>query len=222
MPLDPISVKYEQKDRPTKSKSGRSCFGLVLSLIILITLLGIATLASLKLAISPIKQHVDNLPHNFPIDLAIYQVDQAQIEASTQTSQQAILKLVNYLPDWILNPLLEAISDDLNYQLVNTYNNFATSSQQLSLDDLKHALSNQSLKQTQTIALAWQDLDIQQSELLNYYQTKLAQADYNYKENITDYEINLGFWKQGVFGHLNLQPDQDKTDAILTVNYLNP
>jgi len=222
MPLKESIIKYEQaypRSRP-KKHGAFSCFGLIIGLLIIVIVMGLVVVISIKLAINPIKEQVDNLPADFPTDLAIYQMDQAKIETYSQTARQKIIKLANLLPDWIVNPALSYIADDLSQQLSNTYGNFATTTN-LNLDDLKNALGNKKLKDTQTLSLKWDNLQIDQDELLSYYKQQLSQSDYAFKEDIRDYEINLGFWKDGVFGNLNLKPDQNNTDAQMTVNYFN-
>ena len=222
MPIKkPPKIDYEDNYSSIKKRKRFSCLGLFFSLIILSVFLSLAVIISVKVAINPIKQSIDNLPQNFPQDLTIYNIDQAKIEEYSKTSQDKIIELANLLPDWVVNPVLNLISDDLNNKLVNTYNNFSTATDHLTLDDLKQALDNDKIKQTQTLSLSWNNLDINQEELLNYYKQELKNNDYSFKEDIRDYEINLGFWKQGIFGNLNLSENNSKTQANMTVNYLN-
>ncbi|MEK7072732.1 MAG: hypothetical protein AAB969_04125, partial [Patescibacteria group bacterium] len=58
---------------------------------------------------------------------------------------------------------------------------------------------------------------------------KLQESNFQFKENLSDYQINLGFWKDDVFGIMSFS-DKKKdidggvkynSDVNITVNYLN-
>ena len=77
--------------------------------------------------------------------------------------------------------------------------------------------------------MSWNSVDKTKEELAAYYKQKLAASNFEFKENLGDYQINLGFWKDDIFGLMSFSDKKDaidggvkyNSDVNITVNYLN-
>lgn len=211
---------FNFKSRPPKKKG--SCLKLFFALILSGLVVVLAVFFSFKLIIGPTLQKIDQLPQNFPPELALYQADQVKIESYSQKSQEKILALAQKLPDWLLEPLLKLVSDDFKNKLTAIFGNSAPFKKDLTIDDLKQAIKSVSPGQNQTFLLSWDKLNLTKEALADYYREKLKGADFELKENLSDYQINLGFWKDNVFGEMIFKDQPEKTaSAQILVNYLN-
>lgn len=165
---------------------------------------------------------MDGLPGDFPQEFSFYQLDQAQISIQTPKAKQKIVELIKIMPDWLANPILNYFSSDLQNKLSQTFGDKAGIANNLTADDLKKAFQSLNPEQVKTVSLSWKELDKTKEGLAAYYQQKLKEANFEFKENIGDYEINLGFWKDGIFGEMIFSGGNggDKSNAEIMVNYL--
>ena len=94
---------------------------------------------------------------------------------------------------------------------------------------MKKAIKATNLEKIQTVNIAWEKIDKTKEEIAAYYKEKLAAADFQFKENLSDYQINLGFWKNDIFGIISFIDKKEdieggvkyNTQVDMTVNYLN-
>lgn len=218
------SVGDEQEFYPRrKRRKKHSCLKFLIGLIfVLITILAIV-FATIKFALGPAMKAVNGLPGDFPKDLTVYQANEAQIKIQTEESKEKIIKLIKTMPNWLAAPILNWLSENLQSKVVEDFGGKLNIPQNFTAEDLKKILESTDLKKIQAVSLSWENLNKTKEELAAYYKQKLAEADFQFKENLADYQIDLGFWKDGVFGTISLSDKNGSTstDAEMKVNYLN-
>ncbi|HLD28237.1 MAG TPA: hypothetical protein VJB67_01340 [Patescibacteria group bacterium] len=234
--IDEVKKRIDRLDRPASFKNtpisrrrGRrqqsggifKFFGcLIITVIIILTIV----YATLRFAVSPIVKKIDNLPETFPQELTLYQPENAEIELQNPKSQQIILSLIKVLPDWAIEPALKYLSDDLKSQISQNFGDNISIAKDFSVDDLKSALKLVDLSGAKSINLSWVGLDKTKEELASFYKQKLSLSEFQFKENLADYKIDLGFWKDDVFGTISLTDAKGgvgESDVNMTVNYFN-
>lgn len=212
--------------RPRQKKSWPKIIIAILLALLIILLIGYF---SLKFFIGPIVKTVDGLPSDFPTALTFYQADQAQINLASPIGQAKMIAGLQAMPDWILDIFFNFLSDDLKNKLADNFGENINIDKNFSADDLKEALDNIDLDKTQTVNLSWKNLDKTKEEMAAYYKQKLQAANFDFKENLNDYQINLGFWQNDIFGLMSFSDKKEKIEggvkygsqADITVNYLN-
>ncbi|HNP75243.1 MAG TPA: hypothetical protein PKL09_02645 [bacterium] len=195
-----------------------------LSLVFVGLIIIIISGLSLKLAIGPIIKKVDGLPGNFPAELAFYQLEQASITVQDQTSRQKIIRLIDKMPNWLIQPLIKRLSPQLQERLEQIFGDNLTKTAPTS-EELKQFLTSGQLDRLTSVSLSWSDLEKTKEELTSYYKEKLNTAGFRLEEKIEDYEINLGFWKNDIFGNISLQDQPQnlyQSDVNMTINYFSP
>ncbi|MEK7167902.1 MAG: hypothetical protein AAB791_02775, partial [Patescibacteria group bacterium] len=156
----------------------------------------------------------------FPKELAIYQLDQAEIKVQTDEGKKKILTLVDALPDWLVNPLLDYLSNDLKTKLGQTFND-SQIPKNFTAEDLKKSLENINPEEIKTVSLSWDSVGQTKEQIAAYYQDKLKGADFQIKENLADYQINLGFAKEDVFGLVSFKDAGSASSQVeMIINYL--
>lgn len=209
--------------RPRRRKKRRGFLKFLIALAIALLIIATIVYATVRFAVGPVVKSLDALPADFPQEIALYQPEQAKITMQTATSRDKIAGILKALPDWLLKPFLNYLSDDLKNQLVKNFGEQANMPQTLSLDQLKNIVQTVDLSGVKTLSLSWPSLDQSKEELAAFYKDKLAAAGFQFKENLADYDINLGFWKENVFGNISLSDDKKtygQTRANMLVNYL--
>ena len=210
-----------------KKRGGNRFLRFVLSFILSIIIVGLIGYATIKFFVGPIIKTVDGLPMDFPTELSLYNIDEATIDMQNPEGRQKVINGMRAMPDWVLNLFLNTLSDDLKGRLAKNFGSEINVPQNFSVDDLKSALENVGLENSKTINLSWDSVDKTKEEVAAFYKQKLSEADFEFKENLKDYEINLGFWKDDVFGMMSFSDDDKKTDSgynsdvDITVNYFN-
>lgn len=215
-----------KKRRRSKKRSLLKMLAAIFVAILLVAFIGYLTL---KFFIGPIVKTVDGLPSDFPIGIDFYQGDQAIINLENQAGKQKMIAGLKAMPDWVLNMFLNFLSDDLKKKLADNFGDEINIPKNFSVNDLKQALKDVDLDQTKTVNLSWAGIDKTKEELAAYYKQKLTASNFEFKENLGDYQINLGFWKDDVFGIMSFADKKDSSDGgikynsdvNITVNYLH-
>ena len=181
---------------------------------------------TLRFFIGPIVKTVDSLPNDFPSELSLYQVDQAKIDLQDSQSREKLIAGLKAMPDWVLTLFVGALSDDVKAKLSQNFGDNVNIPKNFSADEIKEALKTVNLDQAKTVDLSWDFVGKTKEEIAAYYKQKLAEADFEFKENLADYEINLGFWKDGVFGTMTFADQKENkgqaeygSQVEMTVNY---
>mgnify|MGYP001558798102 CR=1 FL=1 len=200
-----------------------------IAIVLTILLLALVGYLALKFFIGPIVKTVDGLPSDFPTDLSLYQADRAEINLENQIGKARMIDGLKSMPDWVLTIFLNLLSNDLKKKLADNFGDNINIPNNFSVDDLKKALATVDLNKAETVNLSWTGLDKTKEEIAAYYKQKLQESNFQFKENLSDYQINLGFWKDDVFGIMSFS-DKKKdidggvkynSDVNITVNYLN-
>lgn len=219
----PEEYSNEGKDLNNSRRADifRFC-GCGLAAIFLIIVIIFITIRSV---VGPAITKLDGVPDNFPKDIALYQPDQAKVKLQNQVGREKTLDLLKKAPDWALPYLWKFLSENNKKQLLGVLGQAPDLAAQFSIDDFKTLLDASTTDATlyDTVSLSWNNLDKGKQDLLNYYKEILSDNDFQFEEKISDYKINLDFWKEGVFGTASLQdekfqPHETKMDMI--VNYL--
>ena len=225
--LDENPKKHQDYDPTDQINYGgghnRSCLKIFGCLIIVLAIIFFMVFLTIKMFIGPVIHTVDSLPADFPQEVAIYQLDQAKIKIQTPEAKEKILKIIESTPNWLLTPFLNYLSTNVKTQLADNFNNQIHVPQDLSVDELKKSLQSNNLKQAQTVSLSWKDINKSKEELASYYKKQLGENNFQVKENLSDYQIDLGFWKNDVFGVISLEDSFQKDGQSvmdMTVNYL--
>lgn len=209
-----------KKRKKKKSHTILKFFGC--SVLAILTII-IITFVLLKFIVGPVVRAVDELPNDFPKELAFYKIEEAKIQLQTPESREKIVEMMGAMPDWMLNPIIDRLSFNINSQVAQTFDNSVRVPEGLDAEKLKEIFSKTDLKDTQTVSLSWDNLDMEKEEGLSFYKAKLAENGFEFKENLEDYEINLGFWKDNIFGNILFRDDEsdsEQSQIDMTVNYL--
>ncbi len=224
--LSNSQTDLRQRQNQAKGKKSHSCLKIFGCLLVFIAMLGIIAAIGwsiINFATGPLIQTVDNLPADFPKELAVREINQTKIQLETPSAKEKVLKFLNSLPNWLLTPLLNYLSESVRVQLANSFGEQLGSSTSLTVADLKNILKSASSTQAQTVSVSWQDLQQAKDALAAQYERLLQAENFQTKKNISDYDINLGFWKQGIFGNMDFKDLNGKTagtNAEMKVNYL--
>ncbi|MFA5047660.1 MAG: hypothetical protein WC516_01320 [Patescibacteria group bacterium] len=225
--LDDNPKKRQNYDQMEQINYGRghnhSCLKVFGCLIIVLAIIIFIVFLTIKLFIGPVINSVSTLPSDFPQEVAVYQLDQAKIKIQTPEAKEKILKLIESTPNWLLTPFLNYLSTNIKTQLADTFNNNVRVPQNFTVDELKKTLESPQLKQAQTVSLSWQNINKSKEELADYYKKQLGANNFQVTENLSDYQIDLGFWKDNIFGIISLDDSFQKdgqSTMDMTVNYL--
>jgi hypothetical protein len=218
------SFNYAPRKYRKKRKWGRFIGYLLISLIVVLAICYL----TLKFLVGPIIRTVDGLPSGFPDELAIYELDKANISFQDPESRQKIISGMRAMPDWVLTLFLNALSDDLKSKLIDNFGDDINIDNNFNIDDLKAAFKSVDLHDAQTVSLSWEGVTKTKEEIAAYYKQKLSEANFEFKENLEDYQISLGFWKDGIFGVMSFSDADDnneskynKANVDMTVNYFD-
>ncbi|OGY51047.1 MAG: hypothetical protein A3B89_01960 [Candidatus Buchananbacteria bacterium RIFCSPHIGHO2_02_FULL_40_13] len=202
---------------------------ILLALVLALLTIGLMAYLTLKFIVGPIVQTVDSLPADFPAELALDDASKTQITLNTPASRQKLISGLKAMPDWVLTLFLNFLSDDLKEKLADNFGDNTNIPKDFTASDLKKAIKATNLEKIQTVNIAWEKIDKTKEEIAAYYKEKLAAADFQFKENLSDYQINLGFWKNDIFGIISFIDKKEdieggvkyNTQVDMTVNYLN-
>lgn len=193
-------------------------------LFLLILLMAGMFYGAVYFLVGPLVVRADQLPEDFPLDFNFYQLEKAAIKIQTSESKEKILRIITSTPNWLLVPFLNYLSTDLKTQLVQTFGD-DLKLRQFTVRDLKSAIETMDPAATETVSLSWQSIDRTKEELAFAYKQQLALADFEVRENLEDYRIILGFWRENIFGAMSFEDSFRQTGASkvdITVNYLKP
>lgn len=199
------------------------------ALIVAFLVIGLIGYLTLRFIVGPVVKTVDALPIDFPAGISLYNSSSAKITLNTSASRQKLIGGLKSMPDWLLTLFLNFLSDDLRKKLADNFGDNINIPKDFSADDLKEAIKTLDLEKTQTVNVSWDKIDKTKEEIAAYYKQKLEAADFEFKENLSDYQIDLGFWKNNIFGVISLVDKKEdlaggvkyNSQVDMTVNYLN-
>ncbi|MFA5020768.1 MAG: hypothetical protein WC517_01760 [Patescibacteria group bacterium] len=184
----------------------------------------IACVAALIFFIAgPFVEAADSVPQGFPKNLVLYELDRAKISIQSPENKDRLAQLLSSLPQWSLGPFLGYLTTDLKTQLAANLQNPDLQPENISLANLEQTLSEQA-GQIETVGLKWDNIAKTKEELFDYYKRQLQFEGFDVKEKITDYEIDLSFFKPGVSGAMSIADSFaiDSNSVLkMTINYLS-
>lgn len=222
-PVEEPAGRRQKAERHPKRPRRHSCLRLIIGVFLMLAVIVGSVACLIVFAAGPLVQAVDAVPADFPKELALYELDQAKIRIQSAESKKLLARLINGLPEWSLEPFLGYLTTDLKTQIAAALNNPDLASENLTVSDLQEALSNDP-ELTQTVNLKWSNLAKSKDDLFDYYKTQLIVSGFTVKENLTDYGIDLSFFKPGIEGAMSITDSfmEDNNSVIeMTVNYLN-
>ena len=210
----------DYEPEPTHKK-GHSCRNLFGCLFLILIVIGLMVFGTFKIVIAPAVQAVDQIPMDFPKEIALYQGNMAKIKVQTAESKSKVLNFLNSVPDWVSAPFLKWLSPDLKTQLVQKNLNQLTIPDKVTVDGLRDSLASHNSKEDKTVSLSWDNINKSKEDIASYYKQELEKNHFQIQENLSDYDINLGFWKDNVFGAIKIGDSfQNNGSAVdMTVNY---
>ncbi len=225
-----IEENYSKIDYPQLYRGDRNrrrpakTIRFFLSLLFAAAIILALAILTVKLAVGPIMKQVESLPGDFPSGLDFYELSQAQIKIQNPASRKKIISLVGKFPDWLIEPIIKKISPDLRQELEKTFGGSSSGIDpgQLSAEEFKNILNRSELEKIKNLSLSWVGLEKTKEDLADYYKQQLQINGFEFKENIDDYEISLGFWKEGVFGEIDLSAsgnNPSQSDVDVNINY---
>jgi hypothetical protein len=216
--IDEAPRRYRRRRPKRKFRIFRFC-GCWIAVLFLIIAIVVITV---KLVVGPVVQSTGELPSNFPKDFAILDYEVANIKIQTPESRQKLLYFIQAMPDWMAVPFWGYLSDNVKEKFVNNFDQSLKVPEDFNFSDFKEMLSNSDLANTNTVSLAWDKIGKTKEELLFFYKQELSEKGFGYKENLNDYEIDLGFWKDGVFGMMKFKDteEDEQAEAEIMVNYM--
>ena len=203
-------------------KRGHSCRNLLGCLILIIIIIGLMVWGTFKFVIGPAIQIVDKIPDDFPQEIALYQSNLAKVKVQTAESKAKVLNVLNSVPDWLSAPFLKWLSTDIKTQLVQKNLNQVSLPDNITVDALRDSLSSYNAKNDKTVSLSWDNLDKSKEEIASYYKQELEKNQFQIQESISDYDIDLGFWKDNIFGAIKIGDSYQKDGGSavnMSVNY---
>lgn len=226
-PLPPENPENEQQIKPEprsyqeyrpKRHSCAKFFGCFL----IVALLILGSVAYLVIYVAgPIVKTVDALPADFPQQLAVYQLNDAKIKVQDPESKKEVLQLLDSVPSWLLGPFLNYLTADLRTQVAAGLQDPKKLSKDINLSDLQKVLHAQTTP-TKTVTLSWQSLDQTKENLLDYYKNKFQAEGFTVSSNLSDYGIDLDFFKTGISGAMSIADSFMKNQSSIlnmTINY---
>lgn len=217
-PEDEEEGDFEPAQEKKGSHSCRNLFGCLFLIIIIIALMVWGTF---RFVIGPAIVVVDQIPNDFPKEIALYQSNLAEIKVQTAESKTKVLGFLNSVPDFVSAPFLKWLSPDLKTQLVQKNFNQLTLPEKVTVDGLRNSLESYNAKNDKTVSLSWDNLNKSKTEIASYYKQELEKNHFQIEENISDYNIDLGFWKDDVFGAIKIGDSfqNNGSQVNMTVNY---
>jgi len=218
---------YAAYRKPRKRK--RKLLKILIALVIVILVIGVIGYLTLRFIVGPVVKTVEGLPDGFPSEISLYESQNAKVTLNTPQSRQKLIGGLKTMPDWVLTLFLSFLSDNLKEKLADNFGDNINIPKDFSANDLKEAIKTIDLEKTQTVNVSWDKIGKTKEEISSYYKQKLLAADFKFKENLSDYEINLGFWKNDIFGIISFVDKKENieggvkynTQVDMTVNYLN-
>jgi hypothetical protein len=214
--------KRAERKEQKKKRGKHGCFRFFLGWLVAIIIIILVASATVVFVVGPIVQKASEIPNDFPKEFALYQADKAKVIMQNPENSQKLISLVGKLPDWVLKPIWGMISNNIEQKLSNAFGDGVTIPEGFSVEEFKDILSSSNLTDAQTVWLSWDGLDKTKEQLAEFYREQLDGKNFEIQENLSDYEIDINFWKEGVFGNLSLTDDQDDSsgNAEIMVNYI--
>ncbi len=198
-------------------------FGCWLTALIFIVLISFSTIRAF---ISPVVRQLDGLPSDFPAELTLYQPEVAKVKLQDKAERDKALNILKKTPDWLGTFIWEKLPDNVKLSLAGDFITQVADGKDYSFTDFKNYLNATSTAAVDfnMVSLTWDGVAADKQELFDYYKNELWRNNFQFKEKITDYDLNLDFWKENIFGTVSVSTaknnsNQSKID--MTVDYLN-
>lgn len=224
-PKDEDNIPHKHQKRSTKLHKSHGFRRFILALLFMLIIVASAVAYLVFFVAGPLINAVESLPADFPKDIAIYQLDQAKIQVQSATARAKFIQLVNSLPDWSLAPLINYITTDAKTQILAGIKDPNALPENININELTKQLQDRSQSlatKTETVGLEWKNLPKTKDEVFDYYQKQLESKGYTVEKKITDYEIDLSFFKPGIDGAMTIADSfmKDNSSIVkMTVNY---
>lgn len=219
--------KREKNQVPEKQDKGKGLgclktFGCLLFCFILVLL----TVFCLVFFIAkPIVEKTNKIPTDFPQELVFHQIDSAKIRIQEQTNKLKAIKLIESLPNWLISPFINLLAANPIGQItLKQDKKDSEDAYLLKIENLEESLKESTEKEEKTVSVFWEMKNKEKEEIFEYYKNKLKLENYEVKENISDYDLNLTFLKDGISGIITIRDSFSKNNSSLidmTVNYLS-
>jgi hypothetical protein len=170
----------------------------------------------------PIIKAVDSVPEDFPKSIALYAADQAKVTVQSPENKRRLAQLISGLPEWSLEPFTGYLTNDLKTQIAAKLQDPNLVPENLTLSDL--AKTETSGDMTNTVGMEWNNIAKSKIDIYDYYKRKLSAEGFTVKEKLSDYEIDLSFFKPGIEGAMSITDSfmKDNSSIVkMTINYLN-
>lgn len=194
-----------------------------LILLISLTLILIMVFFTVKAVLGPVMTKEKNLPNDFPVAFNFYDSSAAEIKIQAADQKERLIKFINIFPNWLVSWSWSFLSDDIRQKLADNFGDKVDADRVLSVDDFYKAINLAKENPINSVFLEWNKIFKTKEELAAYYKHQLIDQGFEFKENLTDYSISLGFWRGEVFGLMNFSNtgDSTTTEAEIIVNYPN-
>ncbi len=214
-------LRKEARDEYVPTKKSRFCLKSCGCFIIFLILIALTIYATFFYIIGPIVKAVDNLPEDFPKELVIYNSTNSSIKIQDGKDKEKVESILKLLPDSIISPFLKFLSTDIKTQIIQKTSQGIEIKKNATINDLKNYFGNPDFKNTKSVSIASKEIERKKEELSEFYRKQLINKEFQFKENISDYDINLQFWKNDIFGIINIKDSTEinKSDTNITISY---
>ncbi|MEI6288459.1 MAG: hypothetical protein WCP18_02680 [bacterium] len=202
-------------------KQGGGCRRFLVAVFLAFTVIIVAVYVLIKLAIGPVIQIVDAVPADFPQELSWLDFNKATISVQPEQAREKILNILKLVPDQALGWL--ANSSAFRSKILASFQDKIQLPADFSVADLKKTLASTDLSQVKTVSLSWDSMQGAKESIESLYKQELAKNGFQYKENLGDYNIDLSFWKDDVFGFAvfnDINQITTSSQIKMVVNYL--
>jgi len=204
-------------------KRKHSCLRMLIGWVIALLVIVLVVYGTIHFMLGPLIESVNEVPNDFPKELALYQLESAKIKIQSPESRAKVLGLIQALPDWVLKPIWGYLSDYITENLLTSIDGAANLPDGFSIEDFKTFLNSEGADNAQTVWFSWDVLDKTKEEIASMYKNQLSTDGFEFQENLGDYKIDIGFWKDNFFGIMSFEDlvGSDQCSAEVMVNYLD-
>jgi len=222
-PAQEPDAKRERRTGKQRPRNRHLAANFIMAFIIMLAIIAISLGYLVIFIAGPLIKAVDSVPPDFPKDLAIYELDQARIRIQSPENKQIVARLASGLPEWALEPFRGYLTADIKTQIAAVLKDPNLLPRNMTIGELEKILSTSSDSKI-SVNLEWSGIAKTKDELFDYYERKLAGNGYQIRQKISDYEIDLSFFKPGIEGAMSIADSfaKDGNSVVrMTVNYLS-
>jgi len=143
----------------------------------------------------------------------------------SSVEQAAVLEKLESLPEWMQDAFWDDFSQGLKDKVKDKVSDTVSKSipvpDNFSIEGVKEVLGLIELTDSGKVSLSWEQLDKTKENLTAYYKDQLNEKGFGLQENISDYQIDLGFWKGDTFGIMSFKDGEDESESMvdIVINY---